>query len=276
MMESPDPQQLESRCFGMESLGYAACLCIEDGVQRIELQPDVYAGAPCINDKIDTLETESQHDALTGLQTMHALRHEYEERLDRGDKFAALFIDATNFKHINDVHSHLAGDFALQYIANVLSIELREEDAIITAHDSDEIIIQDPASKTSIVFRKGGDEFMVFLGGPDVSAEMVESVKNRISDSFDNRKWTKGYNVSSNDKPLHLRMKGIVIDPKNPLSYEEMILRVDPKPKKVVDPNDPVVVLFRSAAEQTAQELAEINARRAAASVPHRRLDDES
>ena len=86
------------------------------------------------------------HDRLTNLPNRVLLEERMERAISqamrREHKVAALFIDLDNFKQVNDVHGHKAGDQLLISIATILKESLRDSDTIA---------------------RWGGDEFVVLL-----------------------------------------------------------------------------------------------------------------
>jgi len=92
------------------------------------------------------LDYLAHHDALTGLANRGLLMEQLKQALLRarrsGDNIAVLFFDLDNFKHVNDVFGHEAGDSLLQVVAERLRAGTR-------------------ASET--VARLGGDEFVVVL-----------------------------------------------------------------------------------------------------------------
>jgi diguanylate cyclase (GGDEF)-like protein/PAS domain S-box-containing protein len=81
-------------------------------------------------------------DYLTGLPNRRAFLAGVETMLRRGAPCALLFIDLDNFKPINDIHGHSAGDAVLIEVASRL---------------------QQEAPMGAMVARLGGDEFAVLL-----------------------------------------------------------------------------------------------------------------
>ena len=85
-------------------------------------------------------------DALTGVYSKAALLERLEEEVHRGqrygDPFSVLLLDLDHFKSINDAFGHARGDATLtEFVARVQA----------TARNSD------------VLFRYGGDEFVLFL-----------------------------------------------------------------------------------------------------------------
>lgn len=80
------------------------------------------------------------------------------------EEMAILFIDADNFKQINDLYSHTAGDMALRRLASIFSSRLRSHD---------------------IVGRWGGEEFAIMLYGANKhwSVAVAEDIRRLVSQS---------------------------------------------------------------------------------------------
>lgn len=97
----------------------------------------------------------AQHDPLTGLANRHRVLSYGEAALARGARVALLFIDLDQFREVNEVLGHLAGDRLLTEVARRLTLVAAPED---------------------LVARLGGDEFAVLLIGPeDSSAALVRA-----------------------------------------------------------------------------------------------------
>lgn len=114
------------------------------------------------------LEKEANTDKLTNIpnraKVKKFLSMEIEKILrDRRNlPVTVLFIDADNFKEINDGGGHDAGDEALKALAKVFKKTIRDTDC---------------------VGRWGGDEFIIVLAGAD--ADIAEDVAGRLHDSVE-------------------------------------------------------------------------------------------
>jgi diguanylate cyclase len=116
------------------------------------------------------VESDSQvkemgiRDRLTGLYNRHyfndVIRRELARSRRHGGALSVLLIDVDRFKEINDVRGHATGDGVLQFVANYLTACVRESD---------------------LVFRWGGDEFLVLLTNADEAsaAQKSEELANR-------------------------------------------------------------------------------------------------
>jgi diguanylate cyclase (GGDEF)-like protein len=87
-----------------------------------------------------------EEDPLTGLPNRRALTRELERQLALGVQGALLLLDLDNFKDINDLRGHPAGDRVMCTLANLL---------------------RDRLTDGQVVGRLGGDEFAVVLPGAD-------------------------------------------------------------------------------------------------------------
>ena len=103
-------------------------------------------------------------DPLTNLRNGRFLRHCLERELSRcsrlGEPLSVLGIDLDNFKGVNDLLGHEAGDNALREVADILRRELRDYDIIV---------------------RNGGDEFVVVLPGTPASEAGVTAERIRMA-----------------------------------------------------------------------------------------------
>ncbi|MCR4303262.1 MAG: EAL domain-containing protein [Gallionella sp.] len=117
---------------------------------------------------IEDLKRMAEHDGLTGLHNRSFFMGELERVIERARRTkepgAVLYLDLDNFKYINDVHGHAAGDQLLIEVANILRRRGRKSD---------------------LIARLGGDEFAVLLYNipPDRVAEVAESFRKSLSDS---------------------------------------------------------------------------------------------
>lgn len=115
-------------------------------------------------------------DALTGLLNRYGLQRsltrEHAEARRYGRDLSCLMIDLDNFKKINDQYGHSTGDIALQQAAVVLTDVVRRSD---------------------MVFRYGGEEFLVLL--PETELEGARALAEKIRDTTTSRLFGDGINV---------------------------------------------------------------------------------
>ncbi|WP_052128441.1 GGDEF domain-containing protein [Neosynechococcus sphagnicola] len=91
------------------------------------------------------------HDLLTGLPSLHLIPECIEQLTHEHDQLGLLLLDIDRFILFNVYYGHQAGDEKLKQIAN---------------------LICQSVPKNAKVFRSGGDEFAVVLGGRPM-AEVV-------------------------------------------------------------------------------------------------------
>jgi len=116
----------------------------------------------------------SHTDMLTGLANrrnlMGKMRIE-QKRSDRSGKpYSLLFIDIDNFKAVNDLQGHQAGDEALTTLAGILS---------------------KCARKADLVARLGGDEFVLLLPETDDPPcdALIERIETASKRAFKEKSW---------------------------------------------------------------------------------------
>jgi diguanylate cyclase (GGDEF)-like protein len=114
----------------------------------------------------------ADHDPLTRLGNrrsfMARLELETARALRYSTPFALVVCDLDGFKDVNDRYGHLAGDEALEHVAEVLRDALRSSDG---------------------AYRLGGDEFGLILveAGAEVAHEVVERVRSALAFRDDER-----------------------------------------------------------------------------------------
>lgn len=146
----------------------------------------------------------SRTDGLTGLFNRRAFFEEIArrfQRLMREKRAAALiYVDLDNFKWVNDVHGHQAGDQALLTVRDLLLKSTRAID---------------------LVARLGGDEFAIWLEGAEERiaiqrcTAILEESKELVELS------------GSPEKPLGLSLGAAVHDSDRPETMDELIARAD-------------------------------------------------
>ncbi len=105
---------------------------------------------------------QAYHDALTDLPNRVSFAEHLEEAVRRAKRarwpLAVMFLDADQFKRVNDSLGHEAGDQLLRVLAARISASVRE---------------------TDLLFRMGGDEFTVLLEdvrGPEEAASVAQRI----------------------------------------------------------------------------------------------------
>lgn len=82
----------------------------------------------------DRLNTLAYYDVLTGLPNRFLFQEKINEIISaykkeiRDRKFALIYMDIDNFKHINDTMGHASGDLLLKHISNILKIHVKSPD----------------------------------------------------------------------------------------------------------------------------------------------------
>ena len=100
------------------------------------------------------MEQKTYLDSLTGVYN----RRYYDEllhELGQGEDYSVIFIDLDHLKLVNDTYGHDAGDRYIQRSVSLIRAQFRT---------------------TDMMFRLGGDEFLLFLKGcsEDIAASLIE------------------------------------------------------------------------------------------------------
>lgn len=116
--------------------------------------------------KLAKAEEMISQDALTGLLNRFGFKQAIDAFMteaERGAPFALLIADIDHFKDINDTHGHQLGDEALKVVANRLTEQLRDGDAVA---------------------RYGGEEFCMLMAIPEKRVvEVAERIRHAVAET---------------------------------------------------------------------------------------------
>lgn len=119
----------------------------------------------CSKDEKEELTELSIKDSLTGAYNQRFLKIYLRNEMDiirrQQGKFSILMIDLDHFKEYNDTYGHPGGDQLLLSLSKIFHESLRQSD---------------------MVFRYGGDEFMLFLNNTDKDGAVMvaERIRNSV------------------------------------------------------------------------------------------------
>ncbi len=113
-------------------------------------------------EKLEKLQSDAGIDFLTGIPNRRSLNNRVAEELTRvkryGGKFSLIILDVDDFKRVNDLYGHLAGDRVLRAMAQLLEGQKRASDFLA---------------------RFGGEEFVLLLPETDVDRARVPAENTR-------------------------------------------------------------------------------------------------
>ncbi len=117
----------------------------------------------------EKLKHESRYDALTGVFNRRYFNERLDEEINRRSRHGGIFslalCDLDFFKNYNDSYGHVAGDMLLSEVGRLLKSSIRSND---------------------LIFRYGGDEFIILL--PDTDSDgaivVVERVRKNIEEEM--------------------------------------------------------------------------------------------
>jgi len=141
-------------------------------------------------------------DGMTNFLNHNSFFEELEKEISRARRYKNIFslimMDVDNFKHINDIYGHLAGDHVLKRVASIIKENIRGID---------------------IPARYGGDEFTVIF--PHTDLENVRNIADRI------RKLTAEKEMIYGKKKISVTVSIGLMQYKPDLSLTELIKQVD-------------------------------------------------
>ncbi len=142
------------------------------GIVYLRRRKEHQAEMASINERLvrlnDELLRQARYDALTGCANRRYFLEELNVELNRAGRAAypccLAMLDIDQFKRINDLHGHAAGDAALQYFARSVSQGLRSSD---------------------LLGRFGGEEFLLLMPQTPLSGaiELGERIRALIENS---------------------------------------------------------------------------------------------
>ncbi len=124
-----------------------------------------------------------KYDSLTGLYTRSTFEEKFTKEFSRAKRYetelSVLFFDLDDFKRVNDIFGHLAGDLVLKDVGWIIKNEIRAEDSAA---------------------RYGGEEFVVIL--PQTGKVDALILSERI------RKKVESLNLSYENKNIQVTISG--------------------------------------------------------------------
>lgn len=150
----------------------------------------------------ERLRRLSERDGLTGLFNRRTFFERLDEMLERPEigESALLYVDLDNFKSVNDLHGHTAGDTALKAVGGLLTAGVRPGD---------------------LPGRLGGDEFVLWVAR--CNQEKAEIVAERLLTGIKSLQHLS----ASPEKPLGLSIGVAIHSPGTGESVQQLADRAD-------------------------------------------------
>jgi len=191
----------EWKAYWLGFLFFIALNLFQSGLTRFCLMEKILKRVG-FRSEMDEIRTMALHDALTALPNRTHLEGQIEKSIaqaQRNNKLAAmLFIDLDNFKQINDIQGHKAGDQLLVSVSQILKSKIRPYDTLA---------------------RWGGDEFVVLI--PDLTdARQARSIGEKLMAAVNEE--------HALDQHLHTTLSmGIALYPNDANSTEALLIQAD-------------------------------------------------
>jgi diguanylate cyclase (GGDEF)-like protein/PAS domain S-box-containing protein len=150
--------------------------------------------------QISLLDKKANFDSLTNLLNRHAAEQHLRQLIENREPFSLIMMDLNDFKPINDIFGHDAGDELLIHVSSQLLKSVRKAD---------------------ILARWGGDEFVLIL--PKASREDVINVCAKSA-----AKLSKPHNLSQHNKSVFVTASmGVSFYPDDQIELIELIRSAD-------------------------------------------------
>jgi diguanylate cyclase (GGDEF)-like protein len=163
------PMTWDGEVQGAVSVGWTATHHVgEDDTRTLAAIADLATFACHNAETYEQVQHAARTDALTGLLNHGAMQVRLREEIARarrdGTPLSCAIVDLDDFKRVNDVRGHQAGDDLLRRVATALAQQLRPYDQVA---------------------RYGGDEFVLLLPGlaEDAATQVAERVRDAVADS---------------------------------------------------------------------------------------------
>ena len=163
-------EQLNRYMSDVESGDYRIKYCVSSRDEFYELNSRLNTMVHHLAASIETLEVESNTDALCGIRNRRFLEERLGEHVGGGngaaETLSVILFDLDHFKAINDTFGHVTGDEVLRRVAHILGGSF---------------------PKGATVGRYGGEEFMVIL--PGLSLEDGRQQAERFRATLECQRW---------------------------------------------------------------------------------------
>lgn len=155
--------------------------------------------------KMEQILFDSEHDPLTKLLNRRAGKRLLGTLLTRaesaGNELALLLVDLDGFKQVNDHYGHKAGDHVLVEASNRMQAAIRKED---------------------VLFRLGGDEFIIAFILSKRNQDEVNYVVDKVLSIFD-----QAFDINENTSLTLGASIGITLFPTEGDNVESLIAKAD-------------------------------------------------
>ncbi len=132
-------------------------------------------------------------DELTGIYNRRHFNQQFPVEVKRAERYkrnlSVMMIDIDDFKKINDTYGHLKGDEILHAIATIMKNNLRKAD---------------------LLFRYGGEEFVVLL--PETTVQNAFRVGEKLRKKVEEHFRTTDYQLSGNGVTVSIGIANFPVD----------------------------------------------------------------